>query len=143
MASIFSNSRRVYLRPILTGLLLVSDLNHANTVVITNRSILVTAPTNVQVIHLDDQHRLEERLSQELSEDPSQAAALIQSYLSSAAGKRFQSDLAQAQQGLTDAWSLGIEKIPAVVVDRSYVIYGETDVAKAVERINQARGSSQ
>lgn len=143
MVNIFSNLKRAYLRPILTGLLLVSGLNHADTLVFTNRSTLVTAPANVQVIRLDDQHHLEDRLSQELPEDPSQAVAIIQSYLSGPAGKRLQNDLAIAQQGLTDAWSLGIEKIPAVVVDRRYVIYGETDVAKAVERINLARDSSQ
>ena len=63
--------------------------------------------------------------------------------LNSPSGKRLQSDLAKAQQDITDAWSLGIEKIPAVVVDRRYVVYGEPDVAKALELINRARSQPQ
>ena len=42
-------------------------------------------------------------------------------------------------QGVTDAWSLGITSIPAVVVDQRYVVYGEPDVARAVARIEQRR----
>lgn len=124
-------------------LLFVSGISQAETWAVTDRSVPVNAPTNTRVILLDDQQRLEELLSNELPANPSQAAATVQSYLTSPAGRRLQRDLNHAQQGVTDAWSLGIEKIPAVVVDRQYVVYGETDVTKAVERINQARGSSQ
>jgi len=34
---------------------------------------------------------------------------------------------------------LGLAKVPAVVVDRRYVVYGETDVARAVARIESHR----
>ena len=47
--------------------------------------------------------------------------------------------LASAYQGVTDAWSLGITSLPAVVVDQRYVVYGEPDVARAVARIEQHR----
>ena len=40
---------------------------------------------------------------------------------------------------MTDAWSLGVTKIPAVVVDRRYVVYGETDVSRALARIEEYR----
>ncbi|MFY0038678.1 DUF1525 domain-containing protein [Acinetobacter baumannii] len=49
-----------------------------------------------------------------------------------------QAELVKAQQDATDAWSLGVEKIPAVVVDRQYVVYGEPDVPRAVELIAKA-----
>ena len=42
-------------------------------------------------------------------------------------------------QGVTDAWSLGVTTIPAVVVDQRFVVYGEPDVARAVARIEQHR----
>ncbi|MGH8391347.1 MAG: DUF1525 domain-containing protein, partial [Pseudomonas sp.] len=42
----------------------------------------------------------------------------------------------------TDAWSVGVEKIPAVVIDRRYVVYGEADVAKAIAQIDRARSLS-
>ena len=40
-----------------------------------------------------------------------------------------------------DAWGLGIAKIPAVVVDRRYVVHGEPDVPRAVARINAYRST--
>lgn len=110
--------------------------------VITNQAHPVSAPAGVRTIRIDDQQRLEEQLTGQLPADPRQAEATIQRYLASPAGKRLQSDLAQAQQGVTDAWSLGVEKLPAVVVDRRYVVYGEPDVAKAVALIERARSLS-
>ena len=34
---------------------------------------------------------------------------------------------------------MGVTRIPAVVVDRKYVVYGETNVPRALERIEQYR----
>ena len=123
-------------------LLFMPLIAQAETWVITNQAHPVSAPAGVRTIRLDDQQRLEEQLTGQLPADPRQAEATIQRYLASPAGKRLQSDLAQAQQGVTDAWSLGIEKLPAVVVDRRYVVYGEPDVVKAVALIERARSQS-
>ena len=38
-----------------------------------------------------------------------------------------------------DAWSLGVTTIPAVIVDRHYVVYGDPDAAHAVTRIQAYR----
>lgn len=124
------------------ALTFLSAAAHAETWVITDQAHPVSAPTGVRIIRLDDQQRLEELLSRQLPADPRQAEATIQHFLSSPAGKRLQSELAQAQQGVTDAWSMGVAKIPAVVVDRRYVVYGETDVSKAVAQIDRARSLS-
>ena len=124
------------------ALTLLSATAHAETWVITDHAHPVSVPTGVRIIRLDDQQRLEELLSQQLPNDQRQAEATIQRYLASPAGKRLQSDLVQAQQGITDAWSVGVEKIPAVVVDRRYVVYGEADVAKAIAQIDRARSLS-
>ena len=120
----------------------LSATAHAETWVITDQAHPVSVPTGVRIIRLDDQQRLEELLSQQLPNDQRQAEVTIQRYLASPAGKRLQSDLGQAQQGITDAWSVGVEKIPAVVVDRRYVVYGEADVAKAIAQIDRARSLS-
>lgn len=124
------------------ALAFLSATAHAETWVITDQVHPVSAPTGVRIIRLDDQQRLEEQLSQQLPNDQRQAEATIQRYLASPAGKRLQNDLAQAQQGITDAWSVGVEKLPAVVVDRRYVVYGEADVAKAIAQIDRARSLS-
>lgn len=120
----------------------LSATAHAETWVITDQAHPVSVPTGVRIIRLDDQQRLEELLSQQLPNDQRQAEATIQRYLATPAGKRLQSDLVQAQQGITDAWSVGVDKIPAVVVDRRYVVYGEADVAKAIAQIDRARSLS-
>lgn len=124
------------------SLLFMPLIAQAETWVITNQAHPMSAPADVRTIRLDVQQRLEEQLTSQLPADPRQAEATIQRYLASPEGRRLQNDLAQAQQGVTDAWSLGVEKLPAVVVDRRYVVYGEPDVAKAVALINRARSQS-
>lgn len=47
--------------------------------------------------------------------------------------------LSTAYQGVTDAWRVGVTTIPAVVVDRRYVVYGDADAAHAVARIQVYR----
>ena len=123
-------------------LLFMPLIAQAETWVITNQAHPVSAPADVRTIRLDDQRRLEEQLTGQLPADPRQAEAAIQRYLVSPAGKHLQNELAQAQQGVTDAWSLRVEKLPAVVVDCRYVVYGEPDVAKAVALIDRARSLS-
>ncbi|MDF5972219.1 TIGR03757 family integrating conjugative element protein [Pseudomonas aeruginosa] len=76
-----------------------------------------------------------------LPKDPQHAQAAFQRLLQSPAGRRLQAELVKAQQDVADAWSLGVEKIPAVVVDRQYVVYGEPDVSRALELIAKARRS--
>ena len=120
-----------------------ANLTQADTWVFTDTANPVTAPATARVILLDQQHHLETELSRALPSDPQQAAAIIQNRLNSPSGKRLQSDFAKAQQDLTDAWSMGIEKIPAVVVDRRYIVYGEPDVAKALELIKRTRSLPQ
>jgi len=115
----------------------------AEALVYTDKAHPVTAATDARIVLLDRQHHLETDLSRDLPPDPQLAAAIIHGRLSVPSGKRLQSDLAKAQQDITDAWSLGIEKIPAVVVDRRYVVYGEPDVAKALELINRTRSQPQ
>ena len=44
-----------------------------------------------------------------------------------------------AYQGVTDAWSLGITSIPAVIVDQRYVVYGVSDLGQALARIERYR----
>ncbi|MFG6179683.1 DUF1525 domain-containing protein, partial [Halomonas sp. THAF12] len=41
----------------------------------------------------------------------------------------------QAARGVARAWMLGVEKVPAVVLDGEYVVYGEHDVQAALNQI--------
>ncbi|PUA42064.1 TIGR03757 family integrating conjugative element protein [Pseudomonas protegens] len=110
--------------------------------IVTDHAHPVKAPADVRMILLDEQQRLEEQLSRLLPADPAQAAVFAQRYLASPEGLRFQQNLRKARQDVTDAWSLGLLKLPAVVLDRHHVVYGQPDVAIALERIAQFRRNS-
>ncbi|MDC8640350.1 TIGR03757 family integrating conjugative element protein [Xanthomonas hortorum] len=90
------------------------------------------------LIELDEAPQIEAELSAALPADRDQATAIVRRRLNQG-GADLQHRIASAYQGLTDAWSLGITSIPAVVVDRRYVVYGEPDVARAIARIEQHR----
>jgi len=94
------------------------------------------APT--RVIELDAAQRIEAELASGLPSEPVQAESIMRQRLQ-AGGPTLQRRMQAAYQGIADAWSLGITSVPAVVVDKRYVVYGEPDVARAVARIEQHR----
>jgi integrating conjugative element protein (TIGR03757 family) len=106
--------------------------------VFTDRLHPIDAPSDVRVVELDAAARIESALAADLPSDPTQAAAIVRQRLKDGSDT-LQHRLPDAYQDVTDAWSLGVTKIPAVVVDRRYVVYGETDVARALARIEAYR----
>lgn len=119
---------------------LVAETNAvaADLQVFTDQHHPIEAPTDVRVVELDLPARLESQPASGLPTDPAQAAAVAQQRLKDG-GAKLQHRLAGSYQSVTDAWNLGVTKIPAVVVDRRYVIYGEHDVASALARIEEYR----
>ncbi len=115
---------------------------HAETWVITDRNHPVQAQAHVQLILLDESEQLEAKLSEGLPPNQQQAIAIMQQRLKSSDAQRLQRDLALAQQDLVDAWSMGVTKVPAVVVDRKFVVYGETNATAAENRIAQWRAAA-
>jgi len=67
-----------------------------------------------------------------------EASTLVQQRLQQG-GASLQQRLREAWQGMTDVWSMGITTLPAIVVEQRYVVYGETDLDKALARIAQYR----
>ena len=110
----------------------------ADVLVVTDSGHPVQSLAGVRVIELDLPTRIEAGLAAALPADPGQAAALVQQRLRDG-GQELQRRLGRAYQGVAEAWGLGIAKLPAVVVDRRYVVYGEPDVARAVARIESSR----
>lgn len=106
---------------------------------VTDSAHPLSLPPAVRLIQLDAGERLEAQLSTGLPTDPAQAALALRQRLQGPAGVRRGQELAAAQQGLVEAWSVGVQKLPAVVVDRRYVVYGETDVSQALARIDAYR----
>lgn len=101
------------------------------------------------IYYLDSVERLEERFLPNLSTDPMQAEQQVRQIIGGPEWKQFETELRAAYQGVIAGWTKGIMKIPAVLFEsatETAVIYGETDVAKAIERYRadqQQRGQSQ
>lgn len=108
---------------------------HASTWVITDSLHSIHGQSD-RLILLDAAEQLEAELSTDLPIDPKQAASLAQQRLRSG-GTDLQQRLADAYQGITDAWSMGITKIPAIVIDQRYVVYGEPDIEAAQAKVRQ------
>lgn len=112
----------------------------AEVLVITDSGHPVQVAAGTRVIELDLPARIETELAAGLPTDPTQAAAIVQQRLREG-GQDLQRRIGRAYQDVTQAWGLGITKVPAVVVDRRYVVYGESDVARAAARIETYRGT--
>ena len=110
----------------------------ADVLVVTDSRRPVQAPAGTRVIELDQAGRIEAELSAGLPADSARAAAIVQQRLRDG-GQDLQRRIARAYQDVADAWGLGIAKLPAVVVDRRYVVYGDADVSRAVARIETHR----
>jgi integrating conjugative element protein (TIGR03757 family) len=110
--------------------------------VITDREHPIQTLPGTRLIELDAAARIKAELSSKLPSDPAQASLIVQQRLKRG-GTELQERFAKAYQGVIDAWSLGITKIPAIVVDRRYVVYGEKDTARALARVEDYRKSTE
>lgn len=125
--------------PILLVLLVAATSAAAEVWVITDaRHPVVGAEAAKRVIALDAAQRIEAELSAQLPTDPQRAATLVQQRLNQG-GTALQQRLREAYQGVTDAWSLGVNTVPAIVVDQRYVVYGETRLDRALARVAHYR----
>nr|WP_061959374.1 TIGR03757 family integrating conjugative element protein [Cupriavidus pauculus] len=119
---------------------LFSPLALADVLVVTDSRHPIKTMGGERVIELDLPGRIEAELSAGLPADPGQAEPIVQQRLREG-NEPLQRRIGHAHQGVADAWGLGVAKVPAVVVDRRYVVYGEPDVARAVTRIDAYRST--
>ncbi|PCF93518.1 TIGR03757 family integrating conjugative element protein [Vreelandella nigrificans] len=100
----------------------------------------VNVPSGVAVIELDAPGRLDAELSQDLPADPEVAEAMMREHMATSEWQETADRYADSYLGLARAWQLGVEKVPAVVIDDRYVIYGQPDVAEALREAEQIVG---
>lgn len=98
---------------------------------------LSNLPENATVVELDALAGLDELFSLQLPGDPDMANAIALERMQSDGWPEMHERYEKAAMAVARAWVLGIEKIPAVVID-GHVVYGETDVATAVAVIEEA-----
>ena len=104
-------------------------------VAFTLSSMPLRAAGGAEVHVLDERDDLAEAFGGSLPGDSERALAEARRRVSSPAGRAALERIAAAAAGNALAGRLGIEKLPAVVVDGRYVVYGVRDVARAIERI--------
>ena len=104
-------------------------------VAFTLSSMSLRAMGGAAVHLLDARDGHAEAFGADLPDDPERALAEARRRLETPAGRATLARLAEAATGNVLAARLGIEKLPAVVVDGRYVVYGVRDVARAVERV--------
>lgn len=123
------------------AVLFLSAGAHAGTVIYTDHAHPVTGELSpdVTVTELDAPDRLQAELFGPLSANPAQAGQQARAVISSPAFRQNQQALAASYAGVAHAWSLGLEKVPAVVFDDKLVVYGTTDVAAARAKLDAWR----
>jgi len=94
----------------------------------------------LHVHRVDRIERLEAELSVNLSANPDKARRQALERLQDLPKER-QEQLEQTAKALTLALQLGIERVPAIVIDQARVIYGLTDLTVAIRLDQRVPGS--
>ena len=109
--------------------LLGQDASAADVLVVTDSRHPVQSASGARVIELDLPERIEAELAAGLPADPAarpRSCSSVARWRPGAAAPH-----RQRLSGRRRCLGLGLAKVPAVVVDRRYVVYGEPDVARA------------
>ncbi|MGJ8517621.1 TIGR03757 family integrating conjugative element protein [Carnimonas bestiolae] len=94
-------------------------------------------PHEAAVVEMDRGEALDREISEGLPNDSDAASRVMATRMKTPAFQEHAEALKEAYTGLTRAWQLGIQKLPAVVVDQQYVVYGESDVRRALAEIHR------
>jgi len=111
------------------------------TIYTTSDIALQAVPAGADVIYLDRQRQIEAVLSQGLPANPHQAAMAMQQRMTGPEFAQLVKELRKASEGLLQAKTHKIQKLPAVTVDHAYVVYGQPNVAVALRQIQTARAN--
>ncbi|EFF1836372.1 TIGR03757 family integrating conjugative element protein [Escherichia coli O169:H41] len=125
----------------LIPLLAVAAQAPAATVVYTDSHHPPLNAASDQVVYLDAPDTVQRQLFGELPADSVQAAQVAKTIIQSPDWQQKQQQIAQAYQGVLQAYSLKLVKYPAVVFDDRYVLYGTADVTVAEARLAEFQGA--
>ena len=91
------------------------------------------------VFVLDDIEKPLATLSFDYPGSEAQARQHASALLNSPQGQALLADIKRNAKAVAVAWQSGIAKLPAVLVDEQFVVYGEYDVRTAIARIEAHR----
>lgn len=86
------------------------------------------------VVHdVEAVNKFESIHSQDLPKDEASAKKIFEQRLSLYGEKRFTDDIMIAYEPMIRSFALGVEAYPAVVIDKKYVVYGTSNISKALK----------
>lgn len=95
---------------------------------------------NISVYYLDVPEKLTSETFSSLPADSKSAEQQARKIMSSSEWQQQDAALRESFKGVIKAWSLGIEKVPAIVMEGRFVVYGTTNVEVAREKLKQFQG---
>ena len=125
----------------LIPLLAVAVQAEAATIVYTDSHHPPLNAASNQVVYLDAPDTVQHQIFGDLPADPVQAELVAKTNIQSPDWQQKQQQIGQAYQGVLQAYSLKLEKYPAVVFDDRYVVYGTADIAVAEARLTEFQGA--
>ncbi len=126
-----------------SGAVGAADAKPPGVAVFTLASIPVRAAGAAAVYELDRRDRQAAAFGADLPSDPEAALAESRRRLASPAGRALRAELEAAGQGNALAARLGVDRLPAVVVDGRYAVYGVRDVRRALELVAAWRADNE
>ncbi len=104
----------------------------------------IDAPGTVIEFHnVSEPDTLIEQINSQLPSTPEAANQYMQQFLNQSQGKVVFKKVVQGYQSVGRAITLGIEAVPAIVIDEAYVIYGEEDIQHAISQWREQRVNGQ
>ncbi|MFP1824522.1 TIGR03757 family integrating conjugative element protein [Lonsdalea quercina] len=100
---------------------------------------MANSSPDIVVQVLEDTRQWEQTLFANLSASPKQAERQVLLRMQQTDWQEQEAQLTRAYQVLMDAWSMGIAKVPAVVFEDKYVVYGTTDIGLARQKLEAWR----
>lgn len=93
--------------------------------------VLQTEGMVYSLANLDEAERLTAELGKDLGNDPIEAKQKVLKQVNSPRGHELLQEIPKAFARTARAMKLGIRRLPAIVFDERWVIYGETNMMKA------------
>lgn len=135
------------MKHLLSALLVAAaSLGHAQ---VTTVEVFANSATHVQqpsqpayalkVYRLDAMAQIGQQITQQLPAGEEQAKLYMQQHEAQIRAK-YKSQIINAANGMSLAIHYKLDRVPAVVINRSAIIYGVTDVTQAVQLFLQSRG---
>lgn len=82
--------------------------------------------------NLDDRDRANSSFPQNLPADPDEAKAILSQFMQSSEFQKTKAALKSAYEGYVATQSYKLEKLPAMVINEKYILYGINDVSYAM-----------